>query len=37
MNRYEIDQLIKFWAMEQAVGQLLLHIKTLTERVAKLE
>lgn len=42
MNRYDIDHLIKLWAQEgltheQAVGQLLLHIKSLSERVSKLE
>jgi hypothetical protein len=42
MNRYDIEHLIKLWAQEeltpeQAVGQLLLHIKSLSERVNKLE
>lgn len=42
MKRYEIEQLIKLWAQEQltvdqAIGQLLLHIKALTEQLAQLE
>lgn len=42
MNRYEIDQLIKLWAqeqltVEQAIGQLLLYVKSLMDQVGKLE
>lgn len=42
MNRYEIEQLIKLWALEQltaeqAIGQLLLHVKELTEQLSRLE
>ena len=42
MAMYELSQLTKLWAQEkitpeQAVGQLLLHINELAERVGRLE
>jgi len=42
MTKYAIEELIRRWAMEeltadQAIGQLLLHVKELIERVSKLE
>ena len=42
MSQYNLQQFIKLWAqerltVEQAVGQLLLHIQELSERVGKLE
>ena len=41
-NRYELPQLIKLWAQEkvsaeQAIGQILLHVQLLIERVDALE
>ena len=42
MSKYEIDHLIEQWALgkltaEQAIGQLLLHVKSLDKRVLGLE
>lgn len=42
MNAYDLSQLIRLWEQEkvtseQVIGQILLHVRTLTERVAKLE
>lgn len=42
MTKYDIDHLVKLWSQElltvdQAIGQILLHIKTLTEQLAQLE
>jgi hypothetical protein len=42
MSRYDLEQLIKLWAQEQttpeqAIGQILLHLRDLVERIGKLE
>lgn len=42
MSQYNLQQFVKLWAqerltVEQAVGQLLLHIRELSERVARVE
>lgn len=42
MTVYELSQLIRLWEQEkvtpeQVIGQMLLHVRSLTERVAKLE
>lgn len=42
MSRYELSQLIKLWKQnaittEQAIGQLLLHLQELLDRVKTLE
>ena len=42
MSKYEVDHLIEQWALgkltaEQAIGQLLLHVKSLNQRVLVLE
>jgi len=42
MSKYDLEQLIKMWALEQlapeqAIGQILLQLRDLAERVSKLE
>lgn len=42
MNTYNINEIIKMWehvelTVDQAIGQLLLHIQDLTQRVSTLE
>ena len=42
MSKYDLEQLIKLWALEQlapeqAIGQVLLQLRDLVERVSKLE
>lgn len=42
MSRYDIDQFVKLWAQErltpeQAVGQLLLHLRETLQRLKRLE
>lgn len=42
MSKYDLEQLIKMWAQEQlteeqAVGQILLQLRDLLERIRKLE
>lgn len=42
MSQYNLQQFVKLWAqerltVEQAVGQLLLHIRELSERMARVE
>jgi hypothetical protein len=42
MSKYDLEQLIKMWALEQlapeqAIGQVLLQLRDLLERVGKLE
>lgn len=42
MNAYDLSQLIRLWEQEkvtpeQVIGQILLQVRSLTERVAKLE
>ena len=42
MNQYELQQLLKRWRMEtitaeQTIGQILLHLQSLSERVGGLE
>lgn len=42
MAAYELEQLIKLWATEkvtaeQAIGQILLQLQALSERIGKLE
>jgi len=42
MSKYDLEQLIKLWALEQlapeqAIGQVLLQLRDLVERISKLE
>ncbi|MEZ4734084.1 MAG: hypothetical protein R3E79_43885 [Caldilineaceae bacterium] len=42
MNTYNINEIIKMWehveiTVDQAIGQLLLHVQELSQRVATLE
>lgn len=42
MNTYDISQIIKMWArveitQEQAIGQIMLHVQQLGQRVTNLE
>lgn len=42
MSRYDLDEIVQKWAkedltQEQVIGQLLLHLKHLDERLTKVE
>ena len=42
MSKYNVEEIIKLWATEQitvdqAIGQILLHLQALTKRVLELE